>query len=164
MLRTQISQANSTAATMVMEVFMRYRVRPLSKTKQKYFHLYKDHLIAKILWRVCSVRYVPSHTAGIYRRYDRYRTLRIVGHQYLYRTRWNFRYDIDTDTPLRPVQPFIPESDISVSSVPHQSRYEILWPTCYLIQYLCWTLRSVRYDSNTGTSGTDMVISEPIPV
>ena len=26
--------------------------------------------------RVCSVRYVPRHTAGIYRRYYRYRTLR----------------------------------------------------------------------------------------
>ena len=55
-------------------------------------------------------------------------------------------------------------SDISVRSVQHQSRYEILRQIRYIIQYLYWTLRSVRYDSNTGTSGTDMVISEPIPV
>ena len=56
------------------------------KQNKKCFHPYKNHLKAKILCRVRSVRYVPRHTAGIYRRYDWYRTLRIV------------RYDISTFT------------------------------------------------------------------
>ena len=105
---------------------------------------------------MCSVRHVPSHTAGIYRRYDRYRTLRIVGHQYLYQTRWYVRHDIDTDTPLRPVQPFVLVSDISVRSVQHQSRYEILRQIRYIIQYLYWTLR-YRYGdlgADTGVATT----------
>ena len=111
------------------------------KRNKKCFHPYKNqiHPEAWKLWRVFSVRYVPRQTTGIYRRYDRYRTLRTVGHQYLYQTRWNVRHDIDTDTPLRPVQPFVLVSDISVRSVQHQSRYEILRQIRYIIQYLYWT-------------------------
>ena len=122
---------------------------------------------------MCSVLYVPSHTAGIYRRHDRYRTHRIV------------RYDISTltghvrkfDATPRPLP------GMSVSSIRrrcrypaatgigfhvgvghfgilrHPSRYDILRQIRYLIQYRYRTLRLVRYDSGTGISGTDMVVS-----
>ena len=122
---------------------------------------------------VCSVRYVPSHAAGIYRRYDRYRTLRIV------------RYDISTftgrvgkfDATARPLPgtsvssvrhrcryPAATGIDFHVGvgrfgKLRHQSRYDILRQIRYLIQYRYRTLRLVRYDSDTGISGTDMVVS-----
>ena len=74
------------------------------KPNKKYFHPYKNqiHLKAKQSWRVCWVRYVSRHTAGIYRRYDRYQTLRVVG---------------KFDTTSRPLP------DTSVSSVRHRYRY-----------------------------------------
>ena len=122
---------------------------------------------------MCSVRYVPSHTAGIYRRYDRYRTLRIV------------RYDISTftghvgklDATSRPLPgtsassvrrrcryPAATGIDFHVGvghfgMLRHPSRYDILRQIRYLIQYRYRTLRLVRYDSGTGISGTDMVVS-----
>ena len=106
--------------------------------------------------RVCSVRYVRRRTAGIYRRYYRYRALRYVrydtntgiGHFGKFGTIW-------IPVPSVPIQTFIPVPDTSVSSVQHQYRYR--------------TLRYVRYDSNTGTGhfgkfGTTSIQAPPLPI
>ena len=101
--------------------------------------------------RVCSVRYVRRRTAGIYRRYYRYRALRYVrydtntgiGHFGKFGTIW-------IPVPPVPIQTFIPVPDTSVSSVRHQYRYR--------------TLRKGRYSINTSTRHFGNFGTTSIPV
>ena len=84
---------------------------------------------------VCSVRYVPKHTAGIHRRCDRHRTLRSVRDDFNTGSGHFGKFSMGS----------IPVPDTSVSLVRNQYRYR--------------TLRQVRDDINTGTSGTGMDVS-----
>ena len=102
--------------------------------------------------RVCSVRYVPRRTGGIYRRYYRYRTPRYV------------RYGVNTGTGNfgKFGTTSIPVPETSVSSVRHRYRYR----RCrYRLSYRYRTLRQVRYDVNTGTRhfGEFGTLSIPVP-
>ena len=49
--------------------------------------------------------------------------------------------------------------DINPGTKNVRHRHDILRQIRYLIQYRYRTLRLVRYDSDTGISGTDMVVS-----
>ena len=84
--------------------------------------------------RVCSVRYVPRHTAGTYRRYIPpvlpvpATWVSSVRHQYRYRTLRKVRYNINTGTGHsgKFSTTSIPVPDTSVSSVQYQYRYRTL--------------------------------------
>ena len=107
---------------------------------------------------LCSVRYAPRHTAGIYRRYYRYRTIVLgttsipvpdtsissVRHQYRYRTLRYVRYDINTGTGhfRKFGTTSIPVLNTSVSSVRLGYRYRQFGTTS--IPVLNTSVSSVR--------------------
>ena len=98
--------------------------------------------LKQIIPMLCSVRYAPRHTAGIYRRYYRYRTIVLgttsipvpdtsissVQHQHRYRTLRQLRYDTITDTGHfgKSGTTSTPIPDTSVSSVRYQYLYRTL--------------------------------------
>ena len=88
--------------------------------------------------KVCSIRYVPRRTGGIYRRFYRCRTLRLV------------RYGVNTGTKsfgkFRTTSISVPETSVSSVRLPYRYR------RCrYRLSYRYRTLRQVRYDVDTGT-------------
>ena len=75
---------------------------------------------------VFPVRYIPRHTAGIYRRSYRASETSVssVRHQYRYRTLRQLRYDIHTGT----------ENSGTMSNTPLQELTEVLGAGMYLVQ------------------------------